>query len=213
MSPSRAPVFSCAHWLQAPATQASSDEVHGRYVTCCKTSLPWAGKTRNMYRFSQSLLSITNFRTTACNSLICCQTGLKVASWTRIRSTATLQNKLHASCTFLLLVLQYLSVSRLCHRYALTEKAWEDAIQRLGNSRLLERQLGPIVTGTFREKVAMLITGKRGMDHVKTPNFVSSCSVRHVNHLLAFLIRCSFWSSYISSLLLNFYEVLNIVSV
>ena len=162
-----------------------------------------------MYRFSQSLLSITNFRTTACNSLICCQTGLKVTSWTRISSTATLQNKLHASCTFLLLVLQYLSVSRLCHRYALTEKAWEDAIQRLGNSLLLVRQLGPIVTGTFREKVAMLITGKRGMDHVKTPNFVSSCSVRHVNHLLAFLIRCSFWSSYISSLLLNFYEVLN----
>ena len=29
-----------------------------------------------------------------CNNLICCQTGLKVASWTRIRSTATLQNKL-----------------------------------------------------------------------------------------------------------------------
>ena len=173
-------------------TLGGSHAVHGSYVTCCKTILPWAGKTRNMYRFSQSLLSITNFRTTACNSLICCQTGLKVASWTRIRSTATLQNKLHASCTFLLLVLQYLSVSRLCHRYALTEKAWEDAIQRLGNSRLLVRQLGPIVTGTFREKVAMLITGKRGMDHVKTPNFVSSCSVRHVNHLLAFLIRCSF---------------------
>ena len=173
-------------------TLGGSHAVHGRYVTCCKTSLPWAGKTRNMYRFSQSLLSITNFRTTACNSLICCQTGLKVASWTRISSTATLQNKLHASCTFLLLVLQYLSVSRLCHRYALTEKAWEDAIQRLGNSRLLVRQLGPIVTGTFREKVAMLITGKRGMDHVKTPNFVSSCSVRHVNHLLAFFIRCSF---------------------
>ena len=173
-------------------TLGGSHAVHGSYVTCCKTSLPWAGKTRNMYRFSQSLLSITNFRTTACNSLICCQAGLKVASWTRIRSTATLQNKLHASCTFLLLVLQYLSVSRLRHRYALTEKAWEDAIQRLGNSRLLVRQLGPIVTGTFREKVAMLITGKRGMDHVKTPNFVSSCSVRHVNHLLAFLIRCSF---------------------
>ena len=173
-------------------TLGGSHAVHGSYVTCCKTSLPWAGKTRNMYRFSQSLLSITNFRTTACNSLICCQTGLKVASWTRIRSTATLQNKLHASCTFLLLVLQYLSVSRLCHRYALTEKAWEDAIQRLGNSRLLVRQLGPIVTGTFREKVGMLITGKRGRDHVKTPNFVSSCSVRHVNHLLAFFIRCSF---------------------
>ena len=27
VSPSRAPVFSCAHYLQAPATQASSDEV------------------------------------------------------------------------------------------------------------------------------------------------------------------------------------------
>ena len=27
-----------------------SNAIHGSYVTCCKTSLPWAGKTRNMYR-------------------------------------------------------------------------------------------------------------------------------------------------------------------
>ena len=23
--------------------------IHGIYVTCCKTSLPWVGKTRNKY--------------------------------------------------------------------------------------------------------------------------------------------------------------------
>ena len=27
-----------------------SNAIHGMYVTCCNTSLPWAGKTRNMNR-------------------------------------------------------------------------------------------------------------------------------------------------------------------
>ena len=32
-------------WIKLPG----SDAVHGGYVTCCKTSLPWAGKTCNKY--------------------------------------------------------------------------------------------------------------------------------------------------------------------
>ena len=40
--------------------------MHGGYVICCKTSLPGAGKTRNMYLFFQkqnfSLLFATTFR-------------------------------------------------------------------------------------------------------------------------------------------------------
>ena len=47
-----------------------------------------------------------------------------------------LQQRCKTSCSFLLPVLPYLSVSRLRHRYALTEKVWENVIQRLGNSRL-----------------------------------------------------------------------------
>ena len=31
--------------------RVSHAATHGSYVTCCRTSLPWAGKTRNMYRF------------------------------------------------------------------------------------------------------------------------------------------------------------------
>ena len=27
-----------------------SHDIHRSYVTCCKTSLPWASKTRDMYR-------------------------------------------------------------------------------------------------------------------------------------------------------------------
>ena len=58
-----------------------SDAIHGIYVTRCKTSLPWAGKTGN--------ISCTDFvakiRTTfyflqqlfvTCNNLICCKAVL-----------------------------------------------------------------------------------------------------------------------------------------
>ena len=43
-----------------------SHAIHGRYFTCCKTSLRWSGKTRNMYRFccnkqNYSVLSATTF--------------------------------------------------------------------------------------------------------------------------------------------------------
>ena len=34
-------------WMKLP----ESLTLHGVYVTCRKTSLPWCGKTRNMYRF------------------------------------------------------------------------------------------------------------------------------------------------------------------
>ena len=48
-------------WIKLRGSHA----IHGSYVTCSKTSLPWAGKTRNMYRFCRkkknySLLSATN---------------------------------------------------------------------------------------------------------------------------------------------------------
>ena len=35
------------HWIKLRGRQA----IHGSLVTCCKTRLPWAGKTRNLYRF------------------------------------------------------------------------------------------------------------------------------------------------------------------
>ena len=57
-----------------------SNAIQRIYVPCCKTSLPWAGKTHNLYRFccnkkNLSVLSITTFAT--CNSVICCKAGLK----------------------------------------------------------------------------------------------------------------------------------------
>ena len=36
-----------AGWTKLRASHA----IHGSYVTCCKTSLSWGGKTRNMHRF------------------------------------------------------------------------------------------------------------------------------------------------------------------
>ena len=145
-----------------------------------------------------------------CNNLICCQTGLKVASWTRIRSTATLQNNLHVFVARL----PYLSVSRLRHRYALTKKAWEDAIHRLGNKMATAASYCTNCHWDVSwESCNVDNWEQRHGPWEGTKLFASSCSVRHVNHLLAFFIRCSFWSSCISSLLLNFYELLNIVSV
>ena len=124
------------------------------------------------------------------------------------------QQRCKTSCTFLLPVLPYLSVSRLRHRYALTEKAWEDAIHRLGNKMATAASYcANCHWDVSWESCNVDNWEQRHGPCEDTKLFTSSCSVRHVNHLLAFFIRCSFWSSYISSLLLNFYEVLNIVSV
>ena len=50
-------------WIKLRGNHA----IQASYVTCSKTSLPWAGRTRNMYKFSFKkynyfLLSATNFR-------------------------------------------------------------------------------------------------------------------------------------------------------
>ena len=83
--------------------------IHGSYVTCCKTSLPWAGKKRNMYRFcckSRTTLYFLQQIFATCNNLICCKTGLNVTTQYHFSTcfAAMLQNKL----PFLLPVLSYL---------------------------------------------------------------------------------------------------------
>lgn len=88
-------------WIKIRGSHA----IHRSYFSCCKTSLPWASKTRNMYIFSFkkenfSVLYATTFRN--CNNLICCKTGL-IHGWQnalyRYSTTlaALLQNKLHVS--------------------------------------------------------------------------------------------------------------------
>ena len=83
-----------------------SHGIHGIYVTCCKTSLPRAGKTGN--------ISCTDFvpkiRTTfyflqqlfvTCNNLICCKTVWLVGGKTRnIAIHLVLQQCCKASCVF-----------------------------------------------------------------------------------------------------------------
>ena len=83
--------------------------IHGSYVTCCKTSLPWAGKTRNMFRLcckSRTTLYFLQQIFATCNNLICCKTGLNVTTQYHFSTcfAAMLQNKL----PFLLPVLSYL---------------------------------------------------------------------------------------------------------
>ena len=38
-------------------------KLRGSYVTCCKTSLPWAGKTRNMSIFCSKIYSLLSAKT------------------------------------------------------------------------------------------------------------------------------------------------------
>ena len=55
-----------------------SHAIHRSYVTSCKTSLPWADKTRSMYRFcckKWTTLYFLQQLLAACNNLICCKTG------------------------------------------------------------------------------------------------------------------------------------------
>ena len=63
-----------------------SHAIHASFVTCCKTSLPWAGKTRNMYRFcckiteqNYSLISPTTFcnlQRPSTRFTVACRTGV-----------------------------------------------------------------------------------------------------------------------------------------
>ena len=97
-------------WIKLRGSHA----IHRSYVTCLKTSLSWAGKTRNIH--IQILLQkvvlldryfLQNFFT-ICNKLVCCKTGL-IRGWrvtslfNSFCSNLMLQNC--RSCTFLLHVL------------------------------------------------------------------------------------------------------------
>ena len=97
-------------WIKLRGSHA----IHRSYVTCLKTSLSWAGKTRNIH--IQILLQkvvlldryfLQNFFT-ICNKLVCCKTGL-IRGWrvtslfNSFCSNLMLQN--YRSCTFLLHVL------------------------------------------------------------------------------------------------------------
>ena len=55
----------------------------GGYVTCCKTSLPWAGKKPNMYTLLQNKEPLSTFLQQlfgTCNDLVCYKTGL-IPGW------------------------------------------------------------------------------------------------------------------------------------
>ena len=69
-------------WINLRGNHATD----GSYVTCCKTSLPWVGKTRNKYsRFcckSRTALYFLQQICATCNKLNCYETGLNVTSKT-----------------------------------------------------------------------------------------------------------------------------------
>ena len=54
--------------------------IRGSYVTCCKTSLPWAGKTSasctDFLAKSRTTLYFRQQLSATCNKLICCKTDL-----------------------------------------------------------------------------------------------------------------------------------------
>ena len=75
--------------------------IHRSYFTCCKIRLPWANKTRKMYRFCCKK-----------QNLICCKKGLKVGRKTR---TIVSPQWCKTSWTFLLLALPYLNVTQHLH--------------------------------------------------------------------------------------------------
>ena len=50
-------------WIKLRGSHA----IHGSYITCCKTSLPWAGKTCNMYRFCRKKKELLS---TFCNKFV-----------------------------------------------------------------------------------------------------------------------------------------------
>ena len=62
--------------------RVSHAAIHVSYVTCCRTSLQWAGKTRNTYRVCRNKFFATF------HNLICCKTGLNTAS-SKTRNIAT----------------------------------------------------------------------------------------------------------------------------
>ena len=80
---------------------------HKIYVTCCKTSLPWAVKTFNVYRFCfiKEIYSLQHLFAT-CNCLICCKAGLIVGGKTRSIVIQFILQQCHkTTCTFLLPIL------------------------------------------------------------------------------------------------------------
>ena len=79
--------------------------IHSSYITCCKTSLPWVDKTRNMYRVfckkkNLSLLSAATLIPRSRQQPDLLQDGFD--SWVvTTRFAAILQNKLHFLLPFL----------------------------------------------------------------------------------------------------------------
>lgn len=77
-------------WLKLRGCHAVNDAVNRIYVTCCKTSLPWVGRTRNKFCTNFVAKSRTSFQSlcnslqqlfATCNNLICCRTILADSWW------------------------------------------------------------------------------------------------------------------------------------
>ena len=95
-------------WIKIHGTHV----IHRGCVTCCKTSLPWAGKTRNMSTLLQNkeLLSTycQNFSGLETNSFVARQVWFLGGNMRNIAFHLTLQQWSKTSSTFLLPVSPYL---------------------------------------------------------------------------------------------------------
>ena len=89
-----------------------SHTIHRIYITCCKTSLPWRGKTCNMYRFcfkKKTFFCSLQQLFATCNDLICWRTSLIHGCYNAQNHYSThFQQCCKTSCTFLLPFLWYL---------------------------------------------------------------------------------------------------------
>ena len=82
-------------------TLRGSHATHGYYVICCKTSLPWAGKTcTDFVARNRTTLCFLQQLFATCINLNCWKTGLNVGGKTRFSTSlaAMLQNKLQVFC-------------------------------------------------------------------------------------------------------------------
>ena len=98
-------------WQVALTLTSDWIKLRGSYVTCCKTSLPWAGKRATC----QILLQKVKLLSTFCNNLICCKAGWNMGGKTRnVVFQLVLQQCCKTSCRCLFPVLPYLECNLVC---------------------------------------------------------------------------------------------------
>ena len=111
-------------WIKLRGSHA----IHGSYVTCCKTSLLWVSKTRNMYRFSAKSRTALLFQQQLFATwFVAKQVWFEFGKTRNIVIPFVLQQCFETSCTFLLPVLS----RPFLHVYRVAGSFWWSALHPL----------------------------------------------------------------------------------